>query len=477
MKLRMGVPSLLLAQMLWLGLVLPSARGREGTGARSDAFALTGVQRGSERTVNDFRQRTDPDYTLAFKRAMEYAAQHPGTRLTLLCDSDGNVGSFFTITSGFWIPSHTTLEASSRSACFIDFIPAPKSPADSFIVSLKGSDSVTLRNLTVNSYSDSPPKVGVLLERGKDNGAAGHHVIENVTVEGRFSIAPVYSISSEENLWISDSFLAQGGGAKAAFYTAGEDHLAVCRGADCQTGMSSNLSLWMFAGHVVNSQPDGNGIVDVLDATGVGDHSFFSTYVGLNSKQPGTASGFVFEGPQIGQGTNSSVQVLSSRIENGAYMVRFVNGTQTTSGTMSRFVFRDNTYGSEHARKLFFAAEGVAIQDSRFSNNDASGTPGNSSEFGTVLRTSFDEDHQAIVIRTLAQGNRFVGSASISIPEQAETVNYLTLTAQSGNAGQPACSPANRGQFRFTNGSHGAADRLSVCRRAAGGIYGWAPIF
>ncbi len=386
------------------------------------SFSPVDVQ-SHELSVNAFRESGDPDYTLAFTRAMAYAAEHPGTRLELLCDSASKVGTFFKITSGFSIPSQTTLEASSRTACFIDFAPASRSSAAAFIISLIGSDSVTLRNLTVHSYSGVPPKVGMILERNKTNGTAGHHLIENVTVEGRFSVAPVYSISSEENLWISNTFVARGGGAKTAFYTAGQDHYHVCQGADCQQGSVSNLSLWMVGGHLINAQLNGNGITDVLDATGVGDHSYISTYIGLPSEAPGTASGFVLEGPQKGQGTNSSVQVISARVENGAYMARFVNGSQTTSGTISRLVFRDNTYASGHASELFSAAEGVTIANSRFSNNSASGTTADTADFDRVINTTFDEDYQSISIRTFAQGDRFLGTTSVSIPEHGENAS------------------------------------------------------
>ncbi len=364
--------------------------------------------------VDTFRGRGDPDYTLAFIRAMAFAGQHPGTRFLLNCNSSSSVGTYFTITSGFRIPSQTTLEATSRTACFINFAPSLEQTPQPFIIDLTGSESVTIRDLTVHSYSHSAPKVGLLLERNKTDGAAGHHVIENVTVDGLFRIAPVYSISSEENLWISDTFAVRGGGAGAAFYTSASDQYGVCQSLECQKGASSNLSLWMFGCHLVNTETGGSGVTDVLEATGVGDHSYNSLYISLPRENPGVAAGFLFVGPRENQGTNSSVQVLSTRVEHGAYLARFVNDSRTNSGTISRLAFRDNTFDSAYARHIFSAAEGVTIDASRFSNNSASGTPANSSEFDRVTKTSFDEDYGTLTIRHSAGGNRYVGTTQLS---------------------------------------------------------------
>src|SRR5438309_1005087 len=97
-------------------------------------------------SLNDFKQGNDPDYTMAFERAMKYASVHPGSRILLPCDTSSKVGSFFTLTRGFTIPNATTLEGSSRAACFINYEPSSNPGETPAIISLVGSDSVTLRN-------------------------------------------------------------------------------------------------------------------------------------------------------------------------------------------------------------------------------------------------------------------------------------------------------------------------------------------
>jgi hypothetical protein len=97
---------------------------------------------------------------------------------------------------------------------------------DRAVVDLLGIHAVAMSNITIYGDSVSVPKTGLLCARDSGN-SAGYHIFRNVSVQGYFSKAAVYSIASEENLWDKLSIYLYGGGAKHCFYTSQGDGLAV----------------------------------------------------------------------------------------------------------------------------------------------------------------------------------------------------------------------------------------------------------
>lgn len=94
------------------------------------------------------------------------------------------------------------------------------------VLDFRGTQAAGLDNIKVYGDQTLTPKTGILLGRNSV-GSAGFHIFNNVSVEGYFSKAAVYSIASEENTWIRPHISLIGGGALYAFYTSQGDDLAV----------------------------------------------------------------------------------------------------------------------------------------------------------------------------------------------------------------------------------------------------------
>ena len=459
------IRTLILLLSFFLPIFSPAQSSKsEGMEAKKDDYNFpTGTPRTQQErnqesiSINDFRQQGEGDYTAAFKRAMAYAAVHPGTRIILPCDPAGKIGTFFNIREGFDIPSQTVLEGTNSNACFVNYSPPPKAGRNDAVIRLIGVTGVTLRSFTLTTDPKSPAKVGILMIRNSTNGAAGNHVIQNLAIQGSYKVAAVYSISSEENFWLSNTMSLMGGGAASVFYTADQDNYRVCE-KNCQRGSASNLSLWMIANHIINYQSNSAGVTDVLSSSGVGDHSFQNMYIGLRTNANDTSAGFIFEGPRSDGGTNSSIQILSSRVENGSNFARFTNGAQTNAGRISHLSVRDNSYASSSATTIFYSSTGVLLDGARFSNNTVSGSANNSSSFDKVTNSTFDEDSQTITIRTFAQNNRFFGTSQMLVPAGHEDSNlfaHLPSASYSGRFG--VMKPGSGLQLRPAGTGDGSA--------------------
>jgi hypothetical protein len=94
------------------------------------------------------------------------------------------------------------------------------------ILSLVGSANVTLKNLILWGDSTTTPKTGLLLGRNSA-ASAGAHYFENVAMDNAFSVAAVYSIASEENVWQKCLARVLNGGALYGFYTSQSDDLSI----------------------------------------------------------------------------------------------------------------------------------------------------------------------------------------------------------------------------------------------------------
>ena len=95
------------------------------------------------------------------------------------------------------------------------------------ILSLKGANGVSMSGVKLESDPVTFPKTAMILGRDVNVDSCGWHNIRRVWIDGKFSVAGIYSIASEENIWKDIFIQLQGGGAKYGFYSCTEDDLSV----------------------------------------------------------------------------------------------------------------------------------------------------------------------------------------------------------------------------------------------------------
>ena len=125
------------------------------------------------------------------------------------------------------------------------------------VVSLKGANYCTIKNMTISGDSANPPKTGLMLGRFASSASAGGHYFQQMAVRGYFSEAAVYSIACEEITFVSTDFQLLGGGGIHAFYTSQDDDLSVD-----SLGGSTNSRV-TFSGFLISNE------VDDVDASGI----------------------------------------------------------------------------------------------------------------------------------------------------------------------------------------------------------------
>ena len=94
------------------------------------------------------------------------------------------------------------------------------------ILSLKGAHACSVKDLSLEGDITTHPKTGLLLGRANTASAGWHH-IERVSVFGYFSVCGIYTISSEDNLWIDVVVWIFGGGALYGFVTSTNDIFSI----------------------------------------------------------------------------------------------------------------------------------------------------------------------------------------------------------------------------------------------------------
>lgn len=145
----------------------------------------------------------------------------------------------------------------------------------SAVLSLKGCISCTLEDFSIEAGSGAVPKTGLLLGRSSA-ASAGFHKINRVAVYGHYSLAPIYSIASEDNQWIDTQVWLYGGGAKYCFYTGISD--ALTSGLTLTT--SSNLDNTFYRPLFINSSTDADAAcIFIQGASAVGSWSFIGGYL------------------------------------------------------------------------------------------------------------------------------------------------------------------------------------------------------
>lgn len=94
------------------------------------------------------------------------------------------------------------------------------------ILDFSGVQAAGAQDIKLYGDQTTTPKTGMLLGR-TSAASAGFHVFDNVSVEGYFTKAAIYSIASEENRWLNPHVSLLGGGALYCFYTSQGDDLSV----------------------------------------------------------------------------------------------------------------------------------------------------------------------------------------------------------------------------------------------------------
>ena len=105
--------------------------------------------------------------------------------------------------------------------------------------------------------------------------SSGYHKITRVSVYGYFSVAPFYSIASEDNLWTDIYACIYGGAAKYCFYTSASDGLSVN-----SLIASSNLENTLIRPWFLNTSADANSAGIYMECTQpMGSWNFIGGYI------------------------------------------------------------------------------------------------------------------------------------------------------------------------------------------------------
>ena len=142
------------------------------------------------------------------------------------------------------------------------------------VISLKGAVGCTIQDICIDTNASTFPKTGLCLGRST-SASAGYHKFHNVAVYGYYSVAAIYSIASEDNLWENVNCWLFGGGAKYNLYTGISDALTVD-----SLYTSSNLDNVFIHPFFINASTNANAAnIYIQGAQAVGSWSFFGGYL------------------------------------------------------------------------------------------------------------------------------------------------------------------------------------------------------
>lgn len=248
------------------------------------------------------------------------------------------------------------------------------------VISLKGAQGVTLRDFGISSDNVTYPKTGLCLGRSGVGSAGGHH-IENVIVQGYFSVASLYNVASEENVFINSWFDSLGGTQTRIAYYSEADTLAV----DGMT-TASFVSNYHFGVHISNHNA---GVTHNLyyrigdSGSGTWAHGWYGGYWPIGWGQVITVD---FSG--AGAATNAGPSIIFDGIGMG-------DSTATTGGVHITGVAGKTLYGLVINNCQFAINAGsYVLHDTITLRNAYISLPpalnGQTSTFGTVLDSYID---------------------------------------------------------------------------------------
>lgn len=241
-----------------------------GTGA-----VTTTVQAKLRETVSvkDFGAKGDgvTDDTAAINNAIASVATYGG--VVHLPAGQYKTTSTITLTSGVSLVGDGQIKGSSASREGVTSILGVHTGVA--ILSLKGAVGCTVSSLSLEAGSGAIPQTGLMLGRSSA-ASAGYHKIEKVAVYGYFSKAAIYSIASEDNLWLDINVNIFGGGAKYCLYTGISDALSTGAGLTA----SSNLDNTFYRPFFINGSTDADAAcIFIQAAQAVGSWSFLGGYL------------------------------------------------------------------------------------------------------------------------------------------------------------------------------------------------------
>jgi hypothetical protein len=315
-------------------------------------------------SVEDFGAIADgtTNNATAINAAISYVASL-GWGHTLLFPCTNSVG-IYNVTSAisFAALQHTRLLGSGIS-CQLSYVGGS---ASNYAFSFVGADTITVENLTFFSQNTTVPKTVVLLGRLAGNAASAHDNFLNVSVEGYASTALVYSIGSEEDYWIGNYFILNGGGALYVWYTSVLDDLAV---GTVSANANSNLSVYMEDFHILDFSAVSTthtAITDAIAANAAGDHVYMNGYMATGG------TGFEFRNVLAGSGIISSARVTveNIRLESATRFCYFNSIAGTTYVVLEDFRINGNTLDSSAGVSFYANSGGILAMWDLVSRNN-----------------------------------------------------------------------------------------------------------
>ena len=220
------------------------------------------------------------------------------------------------------------------------------------VLSITGFTHAKVSGIYIKTDDTTYPKTGLLLGR-TSAASAGHHNFDYIKVEGRFSVAPIYSIASEVNTW-SDIYVLNKAGttSKYCFYTSTADDLSVA-----SLTSSTNLVCTFTSAYFINESTDPDAACIYIESDeSMGSWNWYNaylipfagSYVHINNATDAQALGpYAFYGLN-GERLSGGDPMYGVRITNNPALGNFVLNGLTIVGNRFDLLAIDTTTGSDN---------------------------------------------------------------------------------------------------------------------------------
>lgn len=216
------------------------------------------------------------------------------------------------------IPSSTSLSMpGGRNGCTMVGNPSAAVTTAPGFLDLHGNVYNSIMNAriaTVQSTGGFTFPTTLFFERTSGNSNTGGHLLFNSAILGYNAYATIYSISSETNNSLANTFYQHAPNVPV-LYLSGADDFGLCStySSNCQTGHVSNLSHFSFGdSYAQDNAVGGDAIKDNLSGGGIGHHNYISDYTFTSA---GAAIGLL---GSVTGGVNSSINWWGIRSEYGS---------------------------------------------------------------------------------------------------------------------------------------------------------------
>lgn len=260
------------------------------------------------------------------------------------------------------------------------------------VLSITGFTHAKASGLYLKTDDTTYPKTGLLLGR-TSAASAGHHNFEYLKIEGKFSVAPIYSIASEVNTW-SDIYVLNKAGttAKYCFYTSTADDLSVA-----SLTSSTNLACTFTSAYFINESTDQDAACIYMESDqSMGSWNWYNaylipfagSYVHINNETDAQALGpYAFYGLN-GERLSGGDPMYGVRITNNVALSNFVLNGLTIVGNRFDLLAVNTTAGSDDTSTA-----------AAFMTNTAAAYTAN--EFvGMIIENETDESYALITANT-----------------------------------------------------------------------------